>query len=155
MRAHTNTGKHTQGNSLYFECGGHLAFILPAPSSVSRISGGSLIGDLLCRSQSSVWRGEGRVGPTLFPSLLQSKHPHTGSSNPTSPWGLYYILPLSQLSIPAAAHICPGGFSFPLFTFLLMHADVKCYFIWHQYDNLYKCFPEISFLSRNFFVSLC
>lgn len=86
---------------------GHLAFILPAPSSFSTISGGSLIGDLLCRSQSLPDVAKGEWDPLFSPSFLQSKHPHGGSSNPPSPWGLYYILPLSQLSIPAAPHICP------------------------------------------------
>lgn len=105
-RRNTNTRKAT---GCILNVGGHLAFILPAPSSVSRISSSSLIG-LLCRSQSPSDVAKGEWDP-LFPplSFLQSKHPHAGSSNPPSPWGLYYILPLSQPSIPAAAHICPGA----------------------------------------------
>lgn len=111
--AHRRTHARTQdrqtqthaGNPLDFKCGGHLAFILPAPSSVSRISGGSLIGDLLCRSQSLSDVAKGEWDPLFSSSFLQTKHPHAGY--PASPWGLYCILPLSQLSIAAVAHICP------------------------------------------------
>lgn len=87
---------------VFWMLGGHLAFILPAPPSVSWISCGSLIGDLLHGNQSlpNVWTGE-RV-PLIFYSFLQYKHPHI-SSIPPSPGGLYFtalILTAAHILLP-------------------------------------------------------
>lgn len=69
--------------------GGHLVFILPSPSSASRISSSSLIGDLLCRSQSPSDVAKGEWDPLLSPPPFLSCrvsihmrdhpiHPHLG-----------------------------------------------------------------------------
>lgn len=56
-----------------------------------------LIGRFTLQEPIAVWCGERESrDPLLLPSFLQSKHPHAGSSNPPSPWGLCSILPLLQ-----------------------------------------------------------
>lgn len=151
-RTHACMTQTHAGNSLYFKCGVHLAFILPAPSSVSEISGGSLIGDLLCRSQSPSNVAKGEWDPLFSSSFLQTKHPHAGY--PASPWGLYCILPLSQPSIAASA----PGLSFLLFTFLLIHANVKWYFVnvlWKLSWHFKQMFSRNFSILYNSPVSLC
>lgn len=104
-RKHTRyTHKHRQtqthaGNSRCFEC---RVTRLCSPCSLLRHCDKwgryTLLSDRRFTLQEPivVWRGEGRVGPALSPSFLQSKHPHAGSSNPPSPWGLYSVFPLLQ-----------------------------------------------------------
>lgn len=125
-----------------------------SPSSVSRISGGSLIGDLLCGSQSLSDVAKGEWDPLFSSSFLQTKHPHAGYT--TSPWGLYCILPLSQPSIAAAAHICPG-LSFLLFTLLVIHANMKRYFS-NMLCNIFNlnCLPfkKLFYALQQLFISV-
>lgn len=121
--APTNTDKHDKHSDklTVMWMWGSPGFVLPAPSSVSGIVriaigiGSLLIRDLLCRSQSLFDAAKGEWDP-LFPPFLQSKHPHAGSSNPTSPWGLHCIPSLlqylSQPSKPAGVHICLGATAF-------------------------------------------
>lgn len=69
-RANANGARSTRH---VLHVGGHLAFILAAPSSVSRISCGSLIGDLLHGNQSLPDVSTAERVPLLFYSFLQYK----------------------------------------------------------------------------------
>ena len=111
--AQTKTNTHTHTKETHcFECGGHLALfslLSPLHGISEEDKGSSPEGANHCLT----WWGES--GTLSFPTFLQSKHPHAGSSNPASPWGLYCILPLiqhlSQLHNTCSSIHLPRGFS--------------------------------------------
>lgn len=84
--------------------GGHLAFILPAPSSVSWISCGSLIGDLLHGNQSLPDVSTGERVPLVFHSFLQYKA-SARIIHSTCTWGIipYSSHTYSSTHLPSVA----------------------------------------------------
>lgn len=95
--------------------GGHLAFILPAPSSVSWISCGSLIGDLLHGNQSLPDVSTGERVPLVFHSFLQYKT-STHIIHSTFTWGiiLYSSHTYSSTHLPSMASFLSFYISFHL-----------------------------------------
>lgn len=84
LPAHASRGSHLQPTwdthaqpGVFWMLGGHLAFILPTPSSVSWISCGSLIGDLLHGNQSLPDISKGERVPLFFFTLSCSRNMHT------------------------------------------------------------------------------